>query len=443
MPLVDTRGFNFGLGATAEAQQFTQLLGQGQQVQARELALGQQRGQIDREAQIRQLLGQAGQSAPQTQQQQQLAAQSAGLGGEQVLGEQPRAAVPLEELKQLAKQISPEQSEKIFKSLGIDSDSQREEMSRFASRLQSLPENQISGEINARAQKLQADGRDPVNTLQLLDMTPEQRGRALIGVQLADLETKERFAVQQRATKGRAATLKAFAPITLVNKATGEKRLVAPTTDNLTGKAKLEPFSIPAGFEVSKETDEEKRTANVLAEGQKAAQKITAKGKAGRQQQSIDRGLDAAEGMANVQRGLDLLDKVATGGVDALSIRVKQTLGLEGADEAELSNRLSKAVLSQLKATFGAAFTAQEGAKLERIEAGLGKSTAGNKRILEQTKRIIIRSANRGIRAAEARGDTETARDIQEALDFRLDIEPTEEADQAIIRFNRQGQRIQ
>ncbi len=439
MPLVTSQGFDLNPRIGQGLARGIQTLGQFQ-------LMGQRNLQAQREAGVREALSGATQMQPQTEQQQMLAEQTEGLGGALAQAEQPQPIMTHEEKIQLARDIDPAIANKILKEGGLDDASKRAEASRFAAQLEQVPFDQRRPIIEERIQNLESRGRDATQSRQLLDMDEQTQNQGLLGVQLADLNTKERFDVKGRAARQRAGVTKAFAPVTLIDPITKEKILVSPTVDNLTGKAKLSPFDIPAGFELSTETSEEKRAANVLASGQKESQKITAKGKAARQQQSIGRGLDSAEGMANVQRGLDLLDKVATGGVDALSIRIKQSLGLEGADEAELSNRLSKAVLSQLKATFGAAFTAQEGAKLERIEAGLGKSTAGNRRILEQTKRMIMRSANRGIRAAEARGDTETARDIQEALDFRLDIEEQEEmpvSAQPVIRFNRQGQRIQ
>jgi len=84
MPLVDVRGF----GLNVMPQQG--LLGGLQEISAFQ-QLGQQNIQAEKSAQIRQLLGQAGQVAPQTEQQQQLAAQTAELGGPQALEEQPRA----------------------------------------------------------------------------------------------------------------------------------------------------------------------------------------------------------------------------------------------------------------------------------------------------------------------------------------------------------------
>jgi hypothetical protein len=198
MALVDTRGFDFGQGVTQEAQQFTQMLGQGQQVQAQELALGQQRGQLDRAAQIRQLLGQAGQQAPQTEQQQQLAAQTAGLGGEQALAEQPRALLSEDDLKAQARRIDPVLANKALKEMGFDDETKRAEASRFAAQLQTMPFDRRADMINARAQSLQSQGRDPKDTIQLLDMDEAQQNEAITGIQLLDLSTKERFAVRER-----------------------------------------------------------------------------------------------------------------------------------------------------------------------------------------------------------------------------------------------------
>ena len=63
-------------------------------------------------------------------------------------------------------------------------------------------------------------------------------------------------------------------------------------------------------------------------------------------------------------------------------MRVKSIFGIESADEGELAQNLGKAVLSQLRKTFGAAFTEREGDRLAEIEAGFGKSPAANMRQL-------------------------------------------------------------
>jgi hypothetical protein len=124
-----------------------------------------------------------------------------------------------------------------------------------------------------------------------------------------------------------------------------------------------------------------------------------------------------------------LLETIKTGGLAAAQLRIQQAFGVEGADEGELSANLGKAVLSQLRDTFGAAFTEKESAKLERIEAGFGKSSATNKRLLRNLLQIVEKRADNAIQAAVDAKDFRTAAEIQDALGFEL--EPLEEPAQA------------
>lgn len=193
MALVDVRGFNLQPQAAP--------LTTGLQELAGFQALGQQNIQREREAQIRQLLGQAGQTQPQTQQQQMLAAQTADLGGEQALAEQPQAATSQQDLIAQARQIDPVIAQKQLKAMGLDDATRRAEASRMAAELQSIPFEQRAERINARAQQLQAQGRDPKDTLQLLNMTEAEQNQALTGIQLLDLSTKERLTFRDREAK--------------------------------------------------------------------------------------------------------------------------------------------------------------------------------------------------------------------------------------------------
>ena len=95
-------------------------------------------------------------------------------------------------------------------------------------------------------------------------------------------------------------------------------------------------------------------------------------------------------------------------------------------DEAELFFNLQKSVVSQLKKTFGAAFTKQEGDLLGRIEAGFGKSTAGNIRLLNSTLKLLMLDVNRGLRSSRASGDKEAAQEIQDLIDFKFTPGPEE-----------------
>ena len=160
------------------------------------------------------------------------------------------------------------------------------------------------------------------------------------------------------------------------------------------------------------------RTAEEEAEIVRAKQ--LAKQKTERGAEQIQSGLVAADSTANLRRGIELLKRLKTGGASRVAFAAKQFFGVESADEAELASNLGLAVLSQLRETFGAAFTAAEGARLEKLSQNIGKSPEGNRRILENSLRIAERAAQRGIRAAEAAGDFEQADEIRAALEFTL-----------------------
>lgn len=161
---------------------------------------------------------------------------------------------------------------------------------------------------------------------------------------------------------------------------------------------------------------EERGVSLAQAKAEKtAAATVTGRSGAGRTQLTIDEGRDAVQGIPLLRRSLTLLERIETGGVDAAKLRAKQLFGVEGADEGELSANLGRAVLSQLKTTFGSAFTEAEGARLERLNAGFGKSVKTNKRLLRQTLTLSLAAADRAIAAAKRSGDTATE---QELLDF-------------------------
>ena len=135
----------------------------------------------------------------------------------------------------------------------------------------------------------------------------------------------------------------------------------------------------------------------------------------------VNSGVGAADGVKNIRRSLELLKTVKTGGFDKAKLAAKQLFGIESADEGELSNNLGTNVLSQLKTIFGSAFTEKEGLRLERLEAGIGKSPAANKRILEKALEMTTRAAKRGGRAAKELGDNFAFEEIEIALKDALD----------------------
>ena len=198
----------------------------------------------------------------------------------------------------------------------------------------------------------------------------------------------------------------------------GNVSIATGVFDPMSGNLKTATADIP-GFEVVSAIGETAREQTVRRVGEARGKEVV-KGEERRASDLIDRGILAAESTAQLRRGIDLLQKVETGGVAAVANTVKRIFGIESADEGELSNSLAKAVLSQLRETFGAQFTEAEGKRLERIEAAFRKSPAANKRLLQQTLRIAERTARRARKAAEKRGDVETVADIDDLLTFDL-----------------------
>lgn len=156
-------------------------------------------------------------------------------------------------------------------------------------------------------------------------------------------------------------------------------------------------------------------------EREKTIAKETGAGNIKRAQDYVDRGVTAAEGIPNVRRALSLMDDIQTGGIDKVAIRARQLFGIEGADEGELSYNMGKAVLSQLKDTFGAAFTLKEGERLEKLEAGLGRSPETNRRILAQALQVMESKAKRGADAARELEDEFAAQDIEKYMSMELE----------------------
>lgn len=178
-------------------------LARGQQFALQEQAIRAQQAEAQRRSQIQQLLGQVGQPVPVA---------PAPVAPAAALADMPEAVpeampAPVEqplsqqELIQQARRIDPALAEQQLKLMGLDEPSRRAEASRFAAEVQSLPFDFQTRRIQERAERLRAEGRDPSDTLELLQMDPAQRMQALQGVQMLDLSTKERLAAQERRTR--------------------------------------------------------------------------------------------------------------------------------------------------------------------------------------------------------------------------------------------------
>jgi hypothetical protein len=206
---------------------------------------------------------------------------------------------------------------------------------------------------------------------------------------------------------------------------TKETKIATGVFDPLTGKLTTETATLGAADLISKVGETAKETTERKILEKRGEER--AKGEEKRAADLIDRGVLAAESTAILRRGIELMDLVKTGGMAGAAIAVKNFFGVEGADEGELSANLGKAVLSQLRETFGAQFTEAEGARLMRIEAGIRKSPETNIRLLKQALRIAERTAKRARKKALDQGDQATVDDIDDLLEFSLSLKvPTE-----------------
>lgn len=291
--------------------------------------------------------------------------------------------------------------------------------------------------LTQRIQEITARGGDPRDTIEALNTPFEQRQPILQNaVQIA----QQAGALEGMPGSGPLAKAQKTSSF-LIRQPDGSTAIAVGVFDPNTKKLTTEIGQID-GEVISRigETAAERQAREVATKGagkvaeqeaiiQTAGQIVTVKKGAERQQTAINDAFSSVGALPTINRALELLNSVETGGIDQASLRAKQLFGVESADEGELSNLLSKAVLSQLRNTFGAAFTAEEGKSLIRIEAGFGKSPAANIRLLKNARAIASRAVDRGIRAAKRAGQTE---DVKELQRLKKDIlQPVTEASQA------------
>lgn len=361
--------------------------------------------------------------------------QDAAIAQEKATQEEMQAAIQSGDASKISEFMrkNPKHAESVKSSMGFEDEIVKTQATEFMKSLLSMPEDQWGDGFKQRIEMLDQQGRDPSDTIKVMQAwanNPAQ-GKKIVESMLAmsDQDSFDAYKDANEGAEGRGASTKAFAPITIINPDTKEKRLVTPTFNPKTNKAELSAFDMPEGFEISKETAEEERAAEVVQVGEKERVKVGSKSIAQRNQGYIDSGVEAADSMSGIGEAIELLDIVGTGGYEAAALRAKQTLGIESADEGELANALGLAVLSQLKPIFGSAFTSEEGARLERLSAGFGKSPEANKRILKKQLKIAERAARRAIRAAKESGDTFTENEIKNGLYSAMGGELMEDAE--------------
>jgi len=141
----------------------------------------------------------------------------------------------------------------------------------------------------------------------------------------------------------------------------------------------------------------------ILAQ-QEASKKIGA-GTATTSLDVIDLGEKAAPIIPRVERGIELLGKVDTGGFDAQMKAIADYTGADTADASELQSIFSEQLLSQMQSMKGLGAMSEGDRKA--IESGIaswGKSAAGNKRILQNYLSVLKRQKNNALMEIDRQG---------------------------------------
>ena len=162
------------------------------------------------------------------------------------------------------------------------------------------------------------------------------------------------------------------------------------------------------------------RPENIEA-GERA--KLRTQGIMKRTEGRLAEGRAAAEMLPVLRRSIALLEDIPTGGIDKFKMRIKTFFGVESADEGELAQNLGKAVLSQLRKTFGSQFTEREGERLNKIEANFGKSPDSNIRQLKNLLAFNEEFYRQGVVAAGDLEDEATLESLRGLNKVRLGLD--------------------
>lgn len=283
-----------------------------------------------------------------------------------------------------------------------------EDFSQVHSLLKSGEIEQALSVVDDRLSVGESLGRDMAHTLDLRQRIMTNPESAIKGLESV---------LSRAAATGnykQSGSAKTYQPV-LMQGPDGKKGYYVPTIMP-DGSTSYNPLETPEGNTLVVETPLEKSQREIM----EAASKREQEEQVTRGANVINFGYDAARGIPVLRRGISLLNSVQTGGWRKAAIRAKQVFGVESANEGELASNLGKAVLSQLRQTFGAQFTEREGARLEGIEAGLGKSAATNVRLLKQALSLSERYVKDAIKRAEKAGDEQTVAELEAWLDADL-----------------------
>ena len=147
-------------------------------------------------------------------------------------------------------------------------------------------------------------------------------------------------------------------------------------------------------------------TAQALAEielSKKRNEALTAD-QVNRLDSAIETGIGAVNALPDINRGLELLKTVKTGGLDAKAKQVTDFFGTTSGDVGELNNILAENVLQGLSAFTGAISDAER-EFIEKMNTGLAQGRGFNIAQLNRMRNIYQREVDKGLQAAKIAND--------------------------------------
>jgi len=165
------------------------------------------------------------------------------------------------------------------------------------------------------------------------------------------------------------------------------------------------------------ETGAQQTQRSITEAAAKAQETVKAKDTETRQQEAIQQAISAAPALVDINRGLELLDLVDTGGLTANSKAISSFFGATSGDVGELNKILATDMLNTIQ-SFPGSLSEGELSVINSISASLSQGKEVNKRILGRLKQILNAKVSRGKRLAQDRGDIDALDTIEESLSF-------------------------
>jgi len=190
------------------------------------------------------------------------------------------------------------------------------------------------------------------------------------------------------APNARASGIKAFAPVLIENKETGETRLVSPVVNPTTGAAEALGVDFPPGFTVAKDSPEQQARRKVRTARLTAGSVALGKERSAIAEDIRDAARQANKTIPTLRRVMDGLNKIETGKL----AQAKRLLGpfihgIDPTNEQALNAELNLLVFDELAKFVGAISDPEREFAMETT-ANMSNSTEANRIII---KRLITR----------------------------------------------------